>query len=250
MNRYQNIVVIVAAGTLLLMLLFPPFLDNPMALGAPKSFESFYFVFMAPAGTRIYNELLTVEIIFVLVNALTAWLVLNRGHGRDINVSDRAAAKGLLLFALVDFAVIGLFPPFQPYQSLVRALPDGFDGFYFAFGDKRHREIFLPLLYLELILVSIDLLVVWLLFGLLRRSISAVDAQLIAAVHHLPAREAEAIIEAIEAEAAHVPEHPVADQPPPEHHELGRGGDRRHHQDPDYHGPERRSGHDRRHLPE
>jgi hypothetical protein len=237
MNRHQKAIAVIAAFNLLLLMVFPPFLDNPLQRGVMRSFESFYFLLMAPPGRIIHQELLTIELLFVIVNALAAWLVLNGKEGAEVDPGEAATARGLAAFAIANFAVILLFPPFQPYPSMVRVPPEGFDGFYFVLGDKRHREFFAPLLYLEFILVAVNLLVAWLVFGLLRSSVSDADHHLIEELHHIPAEKASAIVHAIEEEA-----HP---QPAP--HELGRGKERRKGPDPRYRGPERRSGHDRRH---
>ena len=76
MNKYQRIVVIVAAVNIALMLFFPPFLDNPIRRGVMPSFEGFYPLVSAFDGKRIHNELLTLQIMFVVINGLIAWLLL------------------------------------------------------------------------------------------------------------------------------------------------------------------------------
>ncbi len=40
---------------------------------------------------------------------------------------------------------------------------DYFDSFYFLFGDKWNRQIYLPLLYLEVLIVLINTALMWLL---------------------------------------------------------------------------------------
>ena len=239
MNRHQNAIAVIAVLNLLLLMLFPPFLDQPIQRGAFRSFESFYFLLMAPPGRVIHQELLTIEVLFVIANALAAWLALNTKDGAELRLSDTDALRGLTLFGSANIAVILLFPPFQPYQSLVRVPPDGFDGFFFAFGDKRNRSFFVPFLYLELILVTINLLITWLIFGLLRNSVSNEEHHVIEELHHIPPEKANAILHEIEEEA-----HPRLPS-----HQLGRKEDRRKRQDPRYRGPERRRGHDRRHTP-
>jgi hypothetical protein len=237
MNRHQKAVVVIAALNLLLLLLFPPFLDNPLQRGAMRSFEGFYFVLMAPAGRIIHQELLTIEMFFVFANVLAAWLALNK-DGAEIELGEAAALRGLALFGIANAAVLLLFPPFQPYPSMVRVPPEGFDGFYFVFGDKRNRQFFMPFLYLELILVAVNVLITWLVFGLLRGTVSAADHHLIEELHHIPPEKADAIVHEIEA---------VAHPPAAERHILGRKEERRKWQDPNYRGPERRKGIDRRH---
>lgn len=237
MNRHQKAVALIAVFNLLLLMLFPPFLDHPIQQGAFRSFESFYFLLLAPAGRAIHQQLLTIEMLFVIVNALAAWLFLNTRDGGELQLSESVALRGIALFGLANVAVILLFPPFQPYPSVVRIPPQGFDGFFFAFGDKRARHFFVPFLYLELILLTINLLITWLVFGILRNSVSEEEHRVIEELHQIPVPKANAILHEIEDQA-----HP---QPPA--HQLGRKVDRRKGQDPRYRGPERRKGIDRRH---
>lgn len=227
-----------AALNLLLLLLFPPFLDNPIQRSAFRSFESFYFVLMAPPGRVIHQELLTIEMFFVFINVLAAWLALNGKDGAEIRLSESAALRGLALFGAANVALVFLFPPFQPYPSMVRVPPEGFDGFYFVFGDKRHRAFFAPFLYLEMILITINLLIAWLIFGLLRGTVSQADQHVIEELHQLPPEKANVIVHTIEE---------VAHPQPAAQHVLGRKEERRKRQDPRYRGPERRKGVDRRH---
>lgn len=128
----------------------------------------------------------------MIANALAAWLALNTRNGAELQLGEMDALRGLALFGSANIAVILLFPPFQPYPSMVRVPPEGFDGFFFAFGDKRNRSFFAPFLYLELILVTINLLITWLVFGLLRNSVSNEER------HHIPAEKANAILHNIE----------------------------------------------------
>jgi hypothetical protein len=217
MNRYQKILALIAAGNLALLLLFPPFLENSLRLRAAAQFESFYFVFSTMGSKKIFTELLTLEVFFVLINTLAGWLALNKPPAAPgqpetpINVN-----LGLTLFGIANFAVIFLFPPFEHYSSLILPSLPGFDSFYFVLGDKMHRKFFAPLLYLECVLLIANLLTLWLLFNLG------------SAERHTPSAAATA--------------------PEPHHHHLGAGSDRRHHQDPNYRGPERRH-QDRRHIP-
>jgi hypothetical protein len=238
MNRHQKAIAVIAVLNLLLLMLFPPFLDQPIQRSAFRSFESFYFLLMAPAGRVIHQELLTIEVLFVIANALAAWLALNAKNGAELQLGEMDVLRGLTLFGSANIAVILLFPPFQPYPSLVRVPPEGFDGFFFAFGDKRNRSFFIPFLYLELILVTINLLITWLVFGLLRNSVSTEEHHVIDELHHLPPEKANAILHKIEEEA----------HPKPQSPQLGRKEDRRKRQDPRYRGPERRVG-NRRHQP-
>lgn len=235
MNRFQLVIVVVAAVNILLMLLFPPYLNNPLGLLTPRGFDGFYFFFAAPPNHPIQTDLLSIEILFVFANALAAWLGLADNGSAP---SQAGITAGLVAFGVVDFAIVGLFPPFEAYQSMVRIPPVGFDGFYFIFGDKMHRPIFAPLLYLECILIAVDLLSAWLLLGIAGRQLSATDEELLEIAHHLPPEKLAALENAMRHQS-----HAPNDE---EEAQIGRHGDRRHHADPNYSGPERRHG-DRRH---
>ena len=70
--------------------------------------------------------------------------------------------KILLIVALVNIAVILLFPPFDAVP-LARATARTFDGFFYVFGYHVNREINRPLLHLEVFVVLINMLIAWLL---------------------------------------------------------------------------------------
>ena len=238
MNRYQKAIVAMAVIDILLLLLFPPFLDSPLQRGVPRGFDGFYFLFMAPAGRHIHEPLLTMEVFFVVANALAASLFLAGSKDRQPALSEIALARGLLLFAVVNLVLILLFPPFEPYASLFRtARQEGFDGFYFMFGDKRHRQIFLPFLYLEVIFVAINILSAWLMLNPIRGTLSTADEHLIKAAHHLAPEKVNALLHVLEKEAATKPDAAA---------KLGRHNDRRQHHNPDFRSAERRTGRDRR----
>ncbi len=238
MNKYQNIVAIVAAINAAVMLLFPPFVDNPLARGVIPSFESFYPVFAGQAGGRIYRELLTLEIMFVAINALAAWLALNRrtGDARPVN-----HGRAIAIFAAVNLAVIFAFPPFEPYATLLnkQAAPS-FDGFYFLLGDKRHRHFYVPLLYLEVIVVLVNSLTLWLLFNVVRRGELAARDKIVELAGTLSRQEVMELSESLRRQVLDQQQRPGP---------YGAGADRRKFADPNYRGPERRKGGDRRRRP-
>jgi hypothetical protein len=93
-----------------------------------------------------------------------------------------------------------------------------FYGFDIAFGGGMQRGIFVPMLFLELLLLGINFAVFWLLFDVMERRRN---------------RDPEA-----------GPGAPVRAAHP---HPIGRSGDeRRHGRDPAYQGPERRRSRERR----
>ena len=160
MNKYQRVVVIVAAVNIALMLLFPPFLDNPIRRGVLPNFEGFYPLFSAYGVKRIHNELLTLQVMFVVINGLIAWLVLDRQTGKG-DLPEFRYTRAIGIFLAANLALLLAFPPFESYASLVKYEAPSFDSFYFVLGDKRHRNFFIPLLYLEIILLVINGLQGW-----------------------------------------------------------------------------------------
>jgi hypothetical protein len=243
MNKYQRIVVIVTAVNIALMFLFPPFLDNPLRKGMLPGFDGFYPLFTAIAAKRIHTQLLTMQILFVVINGLIAWLVLDRKTGQG-ELSEFRFMRAIGLFAVGNLAVILAFPPFETYGSLLKFDPPSFDGFYFVAGDKRHRNFFVPLLYLEIILVVINLLTVWLLFNTVRRAEIQAKEKILELARDLPPEQLAEVSKTLSYRAIH----PTSEQAHHEQH-LGAGPDRRKYQDPRYRGPERRRGGDRRLKP-
>jgi hypothetical protein len=236
MNQYQKVIVVVAALNVLLLLLFPPVLDTSILRHASHSFDSFSPIFLIWGTRQIYWDLLAIEIIFVVTNALAGWLVMQHSGERSehrLNVS-----QGLLIFGAVDVALVFCFPPFEQYSSLIRFEMPRFDGFYFLLGDKMQRHFFIPLLYLECMVIAVDLLVLYLMFGIIRRNLPADDARLLNLAHALPPEKLSELSAAMAVEV-----------------EVLRQGhqtaatNRRHSDDAAFDGSERRAGYERRKRP-
>jgi hypothetical protein len=240
MNKYQRLVIIVAAIDALIMLLFPPFNSQPLSKGMLPSFDGFYPLITTIGSKQIYKELLTLQLIFLGANTLAAWLVLQSKKHHD-DIPEFAFMQGIGAFFIVNLAVILTFPPFEPYQSLVRYAGSSFDSFYFIFGDRSKRPIYLPLLYLECVFVSINMLAFLLLFNAVKRGDDATRRKIMRLTEDLPDQTLLEIREAIEHK---IEEHHIHDTDKPA--SLGRTSDRRHHNDPNYRGPERRKGNNRR----
>lgn len=240
MNKYQRLVITVAAINALVMILFPPFNNLPLAKGMLPSFDGFYPLFANIGSKQLYKELLTLQLMFVGANTLTAWLVLqNKKHHDDI--PEFAFAQGIVCFLAVNLTIIFLFPPFEPYQSLIRSTGSTFDSFYFIFGDRSQRPIYAPLLYLECVFILINALTFLLLFNAVKRSDEATRRKIMRLTEDLPD---ETLLEIREAIEHRIEEHHAHENPT--HSSLGRTTDRRHHNDPNYPGAERRNGSSRR----
>lgn len=65
----------------------------------------------------------------------------------------------------VNLVLILLFPPFENYYAITKAVLPSFDGFYFIFGDNAQRQIVASLLYIEAALILINGGLLWLLFA-------------------------------------------------------------------------------------
>ena len=161
MNSSQKTVVIVGAINLALMLLFPPHDSLSLWRGGTPTLDGFYFIFDRHYNKQANGDLLTLEILWLFINAAVAWLLLQH-YRPGGNIMSRRAA--VLVFAVVNLAVVLLFPPFENYVSTTRMSGTWFDGFYFAFGDKLHRRFYVPLLYIEVLWVLINGALLWLMF--------------------------------------------------------------------------------------
>jgi hypothetical protein len=236
MNQYQKVVVVVAAANVLLLLLFPPVLDTSILRHASHNFDSFSPIFMVWGTRPIFWDLLAIEMIFLITNALAGWLVMQHsGEQADRLVNFN---QGLLIFGAVDFALIFCFPPFEQYSSMIRIEMPRFDGFYFFLGDKMQRHFFIPLLYLECMVIAVDLLLLHLLFNIIRRNLSAADARLLDLAHGLPPDKLAQLSETM-AHEVEAMRHPQDSRP----------SNRRHEDDLTFVGSDKRAGYERRKRP-
>ena len=218
MNKFQVTVLIAALANLALMLIFPPFNSQSMLRAGPASFDAFYPVFDVPVSATLNSGLLYLEVFFVLVNAVLAWLLLQGAPEQPSR--PRVRWQNVLQWLVIaNLLLILLFPPFETQ-------PDrAFEGFRFALGGSVQRGIFLPFLFLELFLLALDAAALWLAFGLVARWDEADGAE------------------------SFVPES-IADTgaaSDPDRSQIGRSDrDRRQGEDPHFGGPERRRGIERR----
>ena len=160
MNGSQVIVLVAAVLDLAAMLLFPPFNSIPAGRDVAV-FDAFYFAFDPNPNRLINRNLLVLELAWVLANAAIAWVLLLR-HVPGRGLMGRRNAT--LVFGAVNLALLALFPPFEGYASAARLTGMYFDGFYFAFGDKSGRNLYVPLLYMEVLFLLINCSLLWLLF--------------------------------------------------------------------------------------
>jgi len=219
MNKFQLTVLIGALANLGLILMFPPFNSQSLLRAGPASFNAFYPAFDAPVNATLNSGLLYLEIFFVLVNAVLAWLLL-QGAPQEPSRPRVRWQSVLQWLVIANLLLILLFPPFETQ-------PDrAFEGFRFALSGSVQRGIFLPFLFLELFLLALDAAVLWLAFGVVARWEGANGAEF--------SGEPESYEEA-------------SAEPAPDRSQIGRSDrDRRQRADPHFGGPERRSGAERR----
>jgi hypothetical protein len=164
MNRSQGIALAIAALNVALMLLFPPHDYLSLQRGGVATFEGFHWAFASLPNRVVNRDFLTIEIIVVLINATIAWLLL-----RDPDPARSAAGmtrlqRGVLWLIGINLVLVLLFPPFENYLAITKAVIPTFEGFYFVIGDHSTRQIVASILYIEVTLVLINGALAWLLF--------------------------------------------------------------------------------------
>ncbi len=171
MNRFQKIVLFGGAVNLLLLLLFPPYDLVVVGRGAPM-FDAFYPMFAVPPNRVISGDVLYLLVFGVLINACVAWLLLSspKSTPGQPRFDEQAV---VIVFGIVNLAIVLLFPPMEAFPFAQRITVGTFDGFYFAFGDKSRRSIFVPLLYMEVLFVLTNACAFWLAMSIARRKLPA-----------------------------------------------------------------------------
>ena len=209
MNRFQKIVLVGAVLDILVLFMFPPYDLMGVGRGAPM-FDAFYPMFSAPPNRVINGDVLYLFSFAVLINAAFGWLLL--AGSKAIPGEPRVRAQTVVIvFGMINLAIALLFPPMEAFPFAQRITVGTFDGFYFAFGDKFRRSIFVPLLYMEVLFALTNACAFWLAVSIARRSAE------------MRKRDAQ----------------PVTSAPK-------RGPERRKQPDPGFNGPERRNRGERR----
>jgi len=165
MNNAQRIALAVAVANLVLVLAFPPFDYMSLQHGNIPTFDGFYFAFGAHPNRVVNANFLVLEIIVILVNAGIALLLLRKPplQQRQRPGGNRQQRAVLTLVA-INLVVILLFPPFEFFAAITKAVLPSFEGFFFLFGDNSQRQLVAPILYLEVALVLINGALLWLVF--------------------------------------------------------------------------------------
>jgi hypothetical protein len=229
MNRFQKIVLYGAVANVLVLFLFPPY--DMMSFGRTQMFDAFYPVFAVPPNRVINGDVLYLLTFAVLINAALAWLLLAGPKGRP-DEPRMEAQMLVIVFGMANLALALLFPPMEAFPFAQRVTVGTFDGFYFAFGDKSRRSIFVPLLYMEVIYVLANACAFWLAMSIATRSgpKESGPMTMLAQSEALRERAHDKLLGKIE-------HSPLA---------AKRGPDRRTRRDPGFKGPERRARGERR----
>ena len=164
MNRSQGLALALAALNLALVLLFPPHDYISLQRGNIPTFDGFYWAFTALPNRVINQNFLTLEVIVVAVNAAIAWLLLRGPVFARNRPGMTRLQRGVLWVVAINLIVIVLFPPFENYSAITKAVIPTFEGFYFVFGDNSKRQIITSILYIEVALMLINGALAWLLF--------------------------------------------------------------------------------------
>jgi hypothetical protein len=164
MNRNQSIALAILAINLFVVLLFPPHDYISLQRGNIPTFDGFYFALAHPTNRIVNRDFLALEVLVLAINAAIVWLLLRSpGLGARSHQPSRAQKTVLGLVAL-NLVLVLLFPPFENYQALTKAVLPTFDGFYFLFGDNSKRLIVTTILYIEIVLVLANGALAWLFF--------------------------------------------------------------------------------------
>lgn len=164
MNGSQKVVLGITAASLALVLLFPPFDQYSIANFKIPIFAGFYFYFAPPRYGVVNTSMLLLEVFVVLINAVIGWLLLRERPSSGARHRRSNYQNAVLLFTVINLALIVLFPPFESVFALTNAALPSFEGFYFLFAQPPNHTIVTALLYIEVIFVLVNAALAWLIF--------------------------------------------------------------------------------------
>ena len=148
MNKQQAIALWVAVANLALVFAFPPYDYLSQARNYVPTFGGFHFIGAPPVGALLNANFLVLEMIVILINAGIAWLLLRDGDPGERQRISRGQRAVLWLMG-INLVLMLLFPPFENYYAITKAVLPSFDGFYFIFDDNAQRQIVTTLLALD-----------------------------------------------------------------------------------------------------
>ena len=154
LSRPQLITLLAAFFNSALVSLFPPYDYLSLQRGNVPTFAGFYWFFGEHGNHVINSNFQTLEFFVILINAAIAWLLLsNKKQSPQKNLRWR---NGVLLMVAINLVIMLLFPPFENYSAISKALLPSFEGFYFVFGDNSQRQIVTAILYIEIALLLVN----------------------------------------------------------------------------------------------
>src|SRR5262249_34922602 len=163
MSNNQKTVLGIAASSLALILLFPPFDQYSVANSRVPIFAGFYFLPAPPQYGVINSAMWLLEAIVVLINAGIGWLLLQDKPHPPRSGQRIGYQNAVLIFAAINLVVILLFPPFESIIALTNAAIPTFEGFYFVFDRRPNHTIVTTLLYIEAIFILVNSAIAWLI---------------------------------------------------------------------------------------
>ena len=137
-----------------LVSLFPPYDYLSLQRGNVPTFAGFYWLFGEHGNHVINSNFQALEFFVVLANAAIAWLLLN--NKVETPQKNQRWRNGVLWMVAINLVVILLFPPFENYTAITKAMLPSFEGFYFIFGDNSQRQIVTTILYIEIAFLLIN----------------------------------------------------------------------------------------------
>lgn len=167
MNSSQKIVLGIAAASMALILVFPPFDQYSVANFKMPVFAGFYLYFSPPLYGVVNTSMLLLEVFVVLINAGIGWLLVRDRAAVATTAPNRRIGyqNAVLIFAGINLVLILLFPPLESIFALTNAALPSFEGFYFVFDKRPNHTIVTTLLYLEGIFILVNAGLAWLIFG-------------------------------------------------------------------------------------
>lgn len=155
LSRQQWIILIAAMANSALVSLFPPFDYVSLQRSNIPTFSGFYWALTQHPGHVINHDFLTLELIVILINAGIAWLLVSNKQS-SLPPKKQLWRHGVLWMVGLNLVVMLLFPPFENYSAVTKAVIPSFEGFYFVFADNSRRQLVTPILYIEIILLLIN----------------------------------------------------------------------------------------------
>ncbi len=155
LSRQQWITLVAALANSALVSLFPPYDYISFQRGNIPTFSGFYWVLGQHTNHVVNTDFLILEIFAILVNAGIAWLLIDKKQTSS-PPQKQLWRHGVLWMVGINLIVMLLFPPFENYASVSKAVVPSFEGFFFIFGDNSQRQLVTTILYIEIALLLIN----------------------------------------------------------------------------------------------